>query len=434
MTLSRKAMGWTVAFLLGGASSVFAQGLPLWKDSESSLWFRLEERLRWEVREDADFRKAVEDRNDFLGQRLRLGFDLRLGDSVSVFAEGQDSRHFGADADAARIRGRYTDLRQAYLEIRNVGGLEGLSVKLGRQELVYGQERLVGAFGWSNVGRTFDAAKVRWASASASVDLFLARARRRPLLPDTPEQYLSGLYASFFTHRQDLRLETYALWKKDWTPLAGERGGRSDSRAPTYGGRFLWAPGAGVQMAAEAAWQRGHRGPDPHRADAQSLRLSWSPPSGAPLTLGVEWNRASGDENPFDGRSGSFDNLFPTNHDKYGLMDYQNWSNLRSLSLFGVLKALSWAEVRGEVHRFRLESARAPWTSAGGAVLGWDPTGASGRNTGWEWDLALQGRLPAAKGFRWLTGLSEYHPGAFARAVRGGDPSRYFYLQVGHSF
>lgn len=152
MAMCRKAPVWTAVVVLGWASCAFAQGLPLWQDSESSLRLRLEDRLRWEIREDADFRKAVEDQNDFLGQRLRAGFHLRLGPPLAIFAEGQDSRHFGADAEAAKIRWRYTDLRQAYLEVRNVGGLEGLSAKLGRQELVYGEERLVGAFGWSNVG------------------------------------------------------------------------------------------------------------------------------------------------------------------------------------------------------------------------------------------------------------------------------------------
>jgi len=35
------------------------------------------------------------------------------------------------------------------------------SLKIGRQELIYGDERLIGAFGWNNIGRVFDAAKLR---------------------------------------------------------------------------------------------------------------------------------------------------------------------------------------------------------------------------------------------------------------------------------
>ena len=37
-----------------------------------------------------------------------------------------------------------------------------VSLKIGRQELSYGDERLVGAFAWNNIGRVFDSARVRW--------------------------------------------------------------------------------------------------------------------------------------------------------------------------------------------------------------------------------------------------------------------------------
>src|SRR6185295_11046498 len=50
-----------------------------------------------------------------------------------------------------------------------------LSLKVGRQELSYGDERLVGAFAWNNIGRVFDAAKVRWQNAWFGADFFTSR-------------------------------------------------------------------------------------------------------------------------------------------------------------------------------------------------------------------------------------------------------------------
>jgi hypothetical protein len=407
-----------------------AQGLPLWEGGEGSLRLLWEERARWEIREDADFNKDSEDRNAFVGNRFRAGLDLRLGAALRVFAEGQDSRHWGADAAAAKISGRYSDLRQAFVEVRGLGGFEGLSTRLGRQELAFGEERLVGAFGWSNVGRSFDAAKVRYESERLFVDAFLARARQRPLLLDTPEQTLSGLYAGFLQDRKDLKVEAYALLKRDGGLAAGELGGLLRSRIPTYGGRLLWAPGAGLRVALEAAWQTGERGPDPHRADAQSLRVTWDIPSKPSISLGAEWNRASGDEDPSDGRSGSFDNLFPTNHNKYGLMDYHNWSNLREVNLFGSVLIRERWRLEVEVHDFRLDSPTAPWTAAGGALMGRDLTGASGTHVGREVDLSISGGFKTRPSMKWLAGISQYDPGAFAKAVRGPDPSRLAYLQV----
>ena len=37
-----------------------------------------------------------------------------------------------------------------------------LTLKVGRQILSYGDERLIGAFDWNNFGRTFDAVKLPW--------------------------------------------------------------------------------------------------------------------------------------------------------------------------------------------------------------------------------------------------------------------------------
>src|SRR2546422_2780459 len=55
----------------------------------------------------------------------------------------------------------WLDLHQAYITLGNHKEFP-LSLKVGRQELSYGEERLIGAFAWNNIGRVFDAVKVRW--------------------------------------------------------------------------------------------------------------------------------------------------------------------------------------------------------------------------------------------------------------------------------
>ena len=63
------------------------------------------------------------------------------------------------------------DLHQAFVFIGNHKEFP-VSVKLGRQELVYGDQRLVGHLRWNNNARTFDAVKVRWQNAIFGVDVF----------------------------------------------------------------------------------------------------------------------------------------------------------------------------------------------------------------------------------------------------------------------
>ena len=53
------------------------------------------------------------------------------------------------------------DLRQAFVTLGNQKEFP-LSLKAGRQELIYGEERLIGTAPWNNITRVFDAAKLRW--------------------------------------------------------------------------------------------------------------------------------------------------------------------------------------------------------------------------------------------------------------------------------
>lgn len=423
------------AALLVGAALTTPALEPITLGDGATLKITGEERSRWELRDDADFNAAKDDRNDFLGNRFRLQLALDLGSHVSLVAQGQDSRQWGSDLASTDLRKGYDELHQAYVEFKGIAGAKGLSLRAGRQEINFGDQRLVGAFGWSNVGRSFDAIKVRYATRSYFVEALAADARTRPLVPDREAQCLWGVYGGFLQAHPKVQGELYGLFKEDDAQVAGELPRPKDgTRVATWGGRFTCKPVPAFVAVLEAAFQSGHRGPDDHGADAQALKATYTFGGEWKPYLGAEVDRASGDSDPKDGRSGSFDNLFPTNHDKYGLIDYQNWSNVVALSVNAGAQPRAWLGLRAELHTFRLESARAAWTGAGGAVLGRDATGASGKSTGWELDLLARGSVPQVKYLAWLAGYSEYHPGSFARSVRGDDISRYGYVQVGVTF
>ncbi|MGL1386193.1 alginate export family protein, partial [Vibrio parahaemolyticus] len=62
------------------------------------------------------------------------------------------------------------DVRQVYVEFG--AKTSGWNFRAGRQELIYGEERLVGASNWGNVGRSFDAARLSYMTKSARLDWF----------------------------------------------------------------------------------------------------------------------------------------------------------------------------------------------------------------------------------------------------------------------
>ena len=73
------------------------------------------------------------------------------------------------------------------------------SFRAGRQELSYGDERLVGAFGWDNLGRSFDAARLRYRTGAWVNDFFWSRLVdvRRGGAPHRPGN--RDLYGNYLT-------------------------------------------------------------------------------------------------------------------------------------------------------------------------------------------------------------------------------------------
>src|SRR5262245_55859491 len=90
------------------------------------------------------------------------------------------------------------DLHQAFVTIGNHKEFP-VSAKIGRQELSYGEERLVGAFAWNNIGRVFDLAKMRWQNEWFGADFFVSRV----VIPEEDRfnvnndyDWFSGVYAT----------------------------------------------------------------------------------------------------------------------------------------------------------------------------------------------------------------------------------------------
>ena len=91
----------------------------------------------------------------------------------NIFAEGRDSSTINDDRKPGPETDRF-DLHQGFVLLGDAKQFP-LTAKVGRQELSYGDERLIGAFDWNNVGRVFDAAKLRWQNEKSWVDGFAGR-------------------------------------------------------------------------------------------------------------------------------------------------------------------------------------------------------------------------------------------------------------------
>lgn len=392
------------------------------------LQFGGQVRFRGEARDNVGLRSSVPDTQDFIAQRVRFHLRGRVTDTVETFLEFQDSRLWGQELSTSS-NDNLTDLHQGYLQINDFLK-PGLSVRAGRQELIYGAERLVGALGWDNVGRSFDALKLGYSAKNYWMDGFAAKViDRRDTGRGGRDQYLYGLYNQFFRLRPQ-HLEVYGILFRDGLRIPGEikTQGVKATELMTVGLRSEGRIEPGFNYDVEFAEQFGHRGFDAHSARALAAKAYKTIEETHQLRVGFEYDAATGDRDPHDGRSGEFFNLFPTNHQHYGYADLMGWRNMQDFRPMFTVAPVRPLRFDFDYHRLYLLQSRGPWKDAAGNVLGFDPTGQSGTHVGDELDFTLA--FPIHKNVRILSGYSLFMPGKFAAKTRGPDNQNWLFLQT----
>jgi len=297
-----------------------------------------------------DFRaNTPESENDFLLLRTRVHAGYSPADWLTVFGEGENSSSTGDKRNPNPQSNGPFDLHQGYVQLGGTASLP-LSVKVGRQELVYGDERLIGAFDWDNIGRVFDAAKLRFQQDTFWVDAFTGRV----VLPNDNEfdqsnwdDWFSGIYGSTrsLVPKTELQLYFLADNANADSPRHVTTYGRGNSPRDIYtiGSRFQTLPGQlnGWDMNGEFAGQFGdfeYAPGTPGVVNGQRLnQLAYATHIEGGYTLSkidfkprfaLGFDYASGDGNPNDNEHNTFVNLYPTNHKFYGAMDFLSWQNL----------------------------------------------------------------------------------------------------------
>src|SRR5258708_1242108 len=282
---------------------------------------------------------------------------------LSFYAEGRDSRGYWDEANPNPDLDTM-DLHQAFVQIGNPPNLP-LSAEIGRQELIYGDERLIGQSDWTNVRRTFDAAKLRYEVNGFWVDAFVSH----PVIvwddhfnESDDQDWFSGVYASTTKLIPWQQSELYVLSRNTGNGSPGFYGPPPDPQGATprdiytVGVHFKSLPGelGGWDYNLEAAGQFGR-----YRETAAGAPVSvagrnlvqqayaavagggytWTNAPGKPRA-GSEYLYSSGDSNPTDGKHETFDNLFPTNHRQFGIMDIYSWQNVQILRFTGSIQPL----------------------------------------------------------------------------------------------
>ncbi|MEK6730035.1 MAG: alginate export family protein, partial [Planctomycetota bacterium] len=118
--------------------------------------------------------KGIDD--DYVLNQTRLWADADVNEHLRVFIQLQDARTFGAEGTTVGYANSYSenailDLHQGYFDLKKLFDMP-LTVRVGRQEIIWGDHRVIGNFVWSNVGRVFDGGRFMWDTDTIHAEAF----------------------------------------------------------------------------------------------------------------------------------------------------------------------------------------------------------------------------------------------------------------------
>jgi hypothetical protein len=403
------------------------QHLPAW------LRFSGEYRVRAEGVVGGSFKPDTSDA--YVLSRLRLNMRVAPTYWMRFQFQAQDAQAGGRNVkpDVAPFEDTM-DLRQAYVEFAKAEA-PGVILRVGRQELVFGEQRLIGHLNWTNTARSFDAAKLTLQRGNYKVDAFAASVvnlREGTANKSSGGNDIHGIYGSIAKIVPNGTLEPYVLWRlargtKTETGLPG----KTDRKV--YGARFFGKLPANFDYSIEAVGQTGSVGGDSIRAAASHATLGYTIASlKKKPRLVAEYNYASGDTAAGDGKQGTFDQLYPTSHDKLGLSNQVGWKNIHDIRSGIEYKWTPKVTVTGFYHSWWLASPKDALYNAAGAAVVKVAAGTAGRHVGQEASAQMTYAFNATTSIG--AGYANVFPGTFLKNATPGKQYRFPYVMLTYSF
>lgn len=388
------------------------------KDKKENTFF-----MNVQIRPRAEYRNGVlfprdkgEDAAGFINNRARLS----LGYERENLSIGLSAQHVGVWGQDPQIdkNGRFI-LNEAWAQL-NFG--TGFFAKLGRQSLVYDDERLLGGLDWSVAGRYHDALKLGYQNANNKLHLILA-------FNQNDETLIGGTYyapgAQPYKTMQTLWYEhtcSKAFRASFLFMNLGIEGGdvekkESDTKfMQTLGTNLYYTPG-NWSFGGTFYYQFGKS-----KAGKDISAFMWAVNAG--YQIDPRWKVAIGSDylsgagNDPSGKYKAFDPLYGTHHKFYGAMDYfyassfKNglnpglWDNQLSVAFKPVNKvnlslAYHYFSVTGDVYKKSGEKAS--------------------RGLGSELDFQVDWQI--MKDVKLSAGYSTMLAGETMELVKGGDSS-----------
>ena len=387
-------------------------------------------RLRYESWRDFAFGAPPNDTDGFLLARLLAHADFHLHRRSRIFLELKAAqstpRELPGGTRALDVDS--FDLQQGFVDVDVGPEARGQFVlRVGRQALSIGRQRLVSPLPWGNSLRSWDGVTMTMRPKGWNVAAFWTAFA--PVLqyefnePDADWQF-SGTVASRLGRR--FNFEAYALWLDRGDPVTFNGTTGPESRY-TVGGRGWTTFGRG-RIDVEIARQLGSVGAGDIEATMATVELNLELARFARLIVGVDY--ASGDRSP-GGDVETFNQLFPLGHAYLGYLDVVGRQNVLDASVGLSFRPVKRLEVFAMVHLLqRAESTDAVYNPGGGVVI--PATAGTSRDIGTELDTVF--RYTPSRYTLIELGLGRLFAGELPEQAGSGEDIDFAYLQFEYRF
>ncbi|MHC4514759.1 MAG: alginate export family protein [Planctomycetota bacterium] len=415
-------------------------------NEDGSIWASVggSLRLRYEAWNDFNFGAPAGATSDdgFMLTRIMMHTDVHIGEHLRAFAEfksafGGNRRLPGGrralDSDTAALQQAFVDI-----EVPVLPDLATLTVRPGRQMLLFGKQRLVSPLPWANTLRTWDGVSSTVETDSWQVTGFwtyFAPVQRYKFNDADRDIEFYGAYAtsrgewggeSGFCKGWDL----YFLGlSRDMATFNGTTG--NEDRY-TIGVRNWGDIGeTGFDYEGEFAYQFGRVGNQDIDAYMLAAVLgfdledtSWDPR----LWLGFDF--ASGDEKP-GGDVQTFNQLFPLGHAYLGYIDTIGRQNIIDVSAGVTVKPMDKVTMNVAWHQFWLVEDDDALYNAGGGVV---RAGGSSSSTDVGGELDITVKCVIDRHLAALIGYSHFAASDVIEESGSDEDINFIYVQAQYTF
>ncbi len=409
---------------VGNIQSLQSPDVPSWMTLDMDL------RTRGEGQTAIDYSSGNAQAYDLT--RVHGGIKVRPTRWLAAYLQFHDAHALGLPLQytAANMRDTF-DFRQAYLDFH----IKHVSVFAGRQELKFGDERLVGISDWTNVSRTFDGFDARIGEKNR-IDLFSASVVN--IYPTALDMHSGGLnfhgaYASINSWIPHTTFEPYVLVKA-MPRVLSQQGSYGTETETTPGLRVSDNMPGGFDYSVEGVLQRGsysndsiHAGAGYAKAAYTSARLPWTP------RVQGEYDYATGNTHKNPQRISTFDQQYPSSHNAFGLVDLFGWQNIRQTRVNLSLTPIPHLTLLIQEELLRVATMKDGVYNGSGSEFVKPPTGGfTSDNIGRDFDASL--KYVYHQYFVVNAGVGHFSPGELMRVNGHGAPLTLSYISFTYRF